>query len=134
METKTHDMRAELEQFMAEIQNKMASLRSKRDKINEELKDADDALAALRRVYELQSKRMGEHRAPLFPGKGAPSRFTGMKLIDALALIRKENPGINKREACKVLEREDFNFRTDRHLSAVHFAWIALDRKEGRRK
>lgn len=134
METKIPDIRAELEQFMAEIQNKIASLRSERDKIEEQLKDADSALAALRKVYELQSKRIGEHRAPLFPRKGAPSRFTGMKLIDALTLIRKENPGIKKRDACKVLEEAAFSFRTERHLSAVHFAWIALDRKEGRKQ
>jgi hypothetical protein len=129
METKTTDIRAELERFMVEIQNQIVSLRDKRDKIDEQLKDADSALAALRKVYELQSKRMGEYKAPTFPIKGSPSRFTGMKLIDALALIRKENPGIKKRDACKILEKEAFNFRTDRHLSAVHFAWIALERK-----
>lgn len=134
MEMKDTDIRAKLEQFMTEIQNNMGLLKSQRDKIDEKLKDADSALAALRRVYELESKRIGEHKPTLFPSKGGPSRFTGMKLIDALTLIRNENPGIKKREACKVLESEAFNFRTDRHLSAVHFAWIALDRRGKRRK
>lgn len=134
METKTTDIREELEQFMAEIQAKIADLRDERDKIDEKLKDADSALAALRTVYELQSKRMGEQKAPLFPRKGAPSRFAGMRLIDAVALIRKEKPRIDKRGVRAILEKEGFDFRGKRPLPAVHFAWIALDRKEKRRK
>ena len=130
METKIGDIRKDLESMMAEIQEKIAFMRKERDGIDEQLRDADSALASLRTVYEIQAKRLGEHKAPLFVGKGAPSRFAGMKLTNALALLRKEKPGISKREACKILEKEKFNFRTNRHLSAVHFAWVALDKRK----
>ncbi len=128
------DYRNQLEEMMAEIQKKSASLRAEKDKIDEQLRDADSALAALRTVYEFESKRLGENKVPLFIGKDATSRFAGMRLINALAIIRRENPGISKREACRILEKEGFNFRTNRHLSAVHFAWIALEKKEKRKK
>ena len=132
MDSKANDFRQELESIMAEIQQNIASMREERDKIDEQLRDADSALAALRTVYEIKSKQLGEHSTPLFVGKGAPSRFAGMKLINALVILRKEKTGISKREACKILERERYNFRTNRHLSAVHFAWIALEQKEKR--
>lgn len=132
MESQTSDIRKELEGRMAEIQNEIGNLREERETISKKLLAAEAKLIALRTVYGMEAERLGESKAPLFVGKGAPSRFTGMKLIEALALVRKGNPKISKREACKILEREGFNFRTNRHLSAVHFAWIALEQKEKR--
>lgn len=130
METKKDDFRAELESIIDEIQRQIVSMRQERERIDEKLRDADSALASLRSVYDIQSRRLGETRARFWGREGAPSRFTGMRLIDALALVRKEQPRISKREACKILEKEGFTFRTNRHLSAVHFAWIALDRRK----
>ena len=124
------DIRKELESRMAEIQKEMGVLREKRDEIDKKLGHKEARLTALRVVYGIEAERMGESKVPLFTGRGAPPRFTGMKLIDALVLLRKEKPGISKRMACAILERGGFNFRTDRHLSAVHFAWITLERKE----
>jgi hypothetical protein len=130
METKTDDIRVELEAMMAEIQHKIVSLKEEEDKIGEQLKDAESALAALRTVYEIQSRRLGEYKAHLFPRKGAPSRFAGMRLVDALLIIRQENPRIDKRQALKILEKEGFDFRGKRPLPAVHFAWVALERRK----
>lgn len=129
MEPKTSDFRNKLESMMVEIQQKMASMRQQRDKIDEQLKDADSALAALRTVYEIESRRLGETKVPFWGREGAPSRFAGMKLIDAIALLRKENPRIDKYAAHKQLVKEGFDFRGKRSLPAVHFAWVALDRR-----
>lgn len=130
MESKTSDIREELQRRMSEVQEQLDKLLSKRDMIDEMLQSTQARLRALRVVYENEVERLGEYKAPLFVGKGAPSRFAGMKLTNALALLRKEKPGISKREACKILEKEEFNFRTNRHLSAVHFAWVALGRRK----
>ena len=130
MESKNNDIREELQSRMAEVQERVDKLLSERDMIDELLQATQVKLRALRVVYENEAERLGVGKAPLFVGEDAPSRFTGMKLTNALALLRKEKPGIAKRVACKILEKEGFNFRTNRHLSAVHFAWIALDRKK----
>lgn len=129
MSTRKSDIRDQLEEMMSEIQQKSASLRVERDKIDDQLRDADSALIALRTVYEIESKKVGENKAPLFVGKGVTSRFTGMRLIDAIRVLKKENPLINKREAHKKLMQEGFDFKGKRSLSAVHFAWINLDRQ-----
>ena len=134
MESKTVDIREELQRRISEVQEKLDKLLAQRDMIDELAQATVVRLRALRVVYENEVERLGVREVPLFVGKGAPSRFTGMKLINALALLRKEKPGIGKKEACKILEKEGFNFRTNRHLSAVHFAWITLERmKKGGR-
>lgn len=123
------DIREELEARMTEVQKEIGALQQERDKIEEKLQDAEVKLGALRRVYEIEAERLGEPRIPLFARKGAINRFAGMKLIDAIALLRKENPRIDKYAAHKQLVKEGFDFRGKRSLPAVHFAWVALDRR-----
>lgn len=130
MEPKKSDIRAELESMMVEIQQKIAAMKVQRDKIDENLKDADSALASLRTVYEIESKRLGEYKVTIFPRKGLSNRFAGMKLTEALTVIRKEQPTIDKRGVLKILKKESFDFRGKRPLPAVHFAWVALDRRK----
>jgi hypothetical protein len=91
-------------------------------------------LSALRVVYGIEAERLGETRVPFWGREGAPSRFTGMKLTEALALLQKERPGINKKQAHRILVDEGFNFKSKRTLNAVHFAWITLDRREKSKK
>ena len=131
------DIREELETMMTEVQKGIGALQQERDKIDEKLQDAEVKLGALRRVYEIEAERLGEPRIPLFARKGAANRFAGMRLIDALVVIRDENPrilkmpgGKPKREALKMLHKEGFDFKGKRPLPAVHFAWIALDRRK----
>jgi hypothetical protein len=130
MESKANDIRKELENRMAEIQKEIGSLREKRDELDRKVQDAESKLSALRVVYGIEAERLGEPRVPLFAGKGAPSRFTGMRLIDALRTLRQAQPKITKQQARKILEAENFSFRTKRVGSAIHFAWINIDRSE----
>ncbi len=129
MRPKTTDIRKELGVLIAEGQNQIGDLQKKKSKIEKELQEAEWALSALRQVYELQAKQFGETKAPLFPKEGASYRFAGMRLGEALTVIRKEQQGIDKKQALKILEKEGFDFRGKRPLTAVHFAWMALDRK-----
>lgn len=124
------DMRRELEARMTEIQEGIGTLQEERHKIDKKLQYAESALTALRQVYEIEARRFGETRVTFWGKEGAPSRFTGMKLTEALTIIRKEKPRIDKRQARRILEQEGFDFRGKRPLSAVHFAWIALDRRK----
>ena len=124
------DIREELEAMMTEIQKEIGALLEEKSKLDDKLQDADAKLFALRRVYEIEAERLGEPKIPLFGRKGAAHRFAGMKLIDAIAIIRRETPGIDKRQALKTLEKEGYDFRGKRPLPAVHFAWIALERRK----
>jgi len=124
------DIRHELQAIITGIQDEIGYLKNKRDEIDKELQGAESKLNALRVVYQIQAERLGETKAPLFPKEGTAYLFAGMKLTEALALIRKEHPKIDKKGALKVLKKEGFDFRGKRPLPAVHFAWIALDRKK----
>lgn len=124
------DIRKELEARIAKIQSEIGVLQGRRANIDEKLVEVEKMLGALRMIYAVEVKSLGESKVPLFTSKEQPYRFIGMKLTDALAILQKEKPTITKKEAVKILEKENFNFRGSRHLSAVHFAWIALGRKK----
>ena len=124
------DIRKELEGRIAEVQKKIGNLQEERGKIDEKLKDAERKLAALREVYGIEAERFGEQKPPLFVGKGVSYRFAGMKLTEALQIVRREHPKVDKKQARKILEKEGFDFRGKRPGSAVHFAWVSLDRRK----
>lgn len=126
----TTDIRVALEARIAETQKEIGDLQAKRAKIDEELKGVEDRLSALRTVYAMEAERLGVSKVPLFVEKGKPYRFAGIRLIDALAIIRQEHPTINKREALTILKREGYDFRGKRPLPAVHFAWVAINRRK----
>jgi len=130
MQSNRGDIRKELEDRIATIQKKIGKLQEERSSIDKKLQDAESKLNALRVVYQIEAERFGEYKAPLIPSAGKSYRFAGMRLIDSIALIRKERPGIDKKGVLAILEREGFDFRGKRPLPAVHFAWVALERKK----
>jgi len=134
MATSMSDIRKELENRMALLQKEIDDLRRHREAIDRKLQEADSKMYALRVVYETESDRWGEPSLPLFVGKRKSYRFAGMKLIEALELLQGENPEIDKKQAHDILVKEGFDFRTKRTLSAVHFAWIGLERKKKAQK
>jgi hypothetical protein len=134
MQSNRGDIRNELGDRVATVQEEIGRLQAERSRIDKKLQDAELRLNALRVVYQIETERFGESTIPLIPSEGKSYRFAGMRLIDAVALIRKERPRIDKRGARAILEKEGFDFRGKRPLPAVHFAWIALDRKEGKRQ
>jgi len=129
MQSNKGDIRSELENRITTIQKKIGRLQEERSSIDKKLQDAESKLSALRVVYQIEAERFGETKPPLIPSAGKSYRFAGMRLIDAIALIRKEKPRIDKRGALEILQKEGFDFRGKRPLPAVHFAWVALDRK-----
>ncbi len=78
-------------------------LQGERAKIDEKLVEVEKTLGALRMVYAVEVKRLGESKAPLFIRKGQPYRFVGMKLTNALTILQKGKPTITKKEAVKIL-------------------------------
>lgn len=124
------DLREELKSRIVRVQQEVEDLKAEKDKIDKKLQDADAKLNTWRRAYEIEAERVGETGLPLFVKSGKSYRFAGMRLIDALAMLRKEQPAINKEQAREILETGGFDFRGKRPLPAVHFAWVALNRKK----
>lgn len=129
MQNKINDIRQGLEERINETLGEINELLVERDGIQAKLHEAESRLNALRAVYENEAKRFGEYKPKLIPEERVPRRFAGVRLIDALAIIRKERPKINKRQALRILQNEGFDFKGKRPLPAVHFAWITLERK-----
>lgn len=132
MPSKWEHIKQELESRMSAIQRQVDKLKEQKVRIDEKLHDANSKLAALRVVYEMEAERFGEQKLPLSSTKGSRYRFIGMKLSEALTVLRKEQPEISKEEACQMLQKQGFDFRGKRPLTAVHFAWINLENKEKR--
>lgn len=130
MEPKQGDIRKELGNRMAIVQRKIDRLKEERAAIDKKVQDANSQLSALRVVYDAEAERFGEPSGPLFPKKDGPSRFAGMKVSEALKIIRKEQPEISKEQAHEVMVKEGFDFGGKRSKSAVHFVWIALERSK----
>ena len=124
------DIREGLEGRITEVQKQIGKLQEERRKIEENLRDAERKLSALREVYGIEAERFGEKKPSLFIGRGVSYRFAGMKLTEALQIIRTEHPKVNKKQARKILEKKGFDFRGKRPGSAVHFAWVSLDRRK----
>lgn len=130
MEQRFTDMRKELENRMNIIRKEIDRLKEGRAAIDEKVKDTESKLDTLRRFYEIEAERLGEPNLPPF-GKGGKSyRFAGMRVGEALKLLRREQPEITKEKAYKTLEKEGFDFGGKRPRSSVHFAWIALERSK----
>lgn len=135
MQPNRGDIREELVDRMAAVLGNIDHLKEQRAKIDKQLQEESERLSALRIVYDAEAKRFGEPSGPLFPKRGGPSRFAGMKVGQALKIIRQENPKITKEQAHKLLVKEGFDFGTKRSKSSVHFAWIGLERaKSGQQK
>lgn len=130
MQTNPGDIRQELVNRMAIVQKEIDNLKEQRAKIDKKLQDADLRLGALRVVYETERERFGEPSGPLFAKGGKSFRFAGMKVSQALKMVRKEQPEISKEQAHDILVKEGFDFGGKRSKSAVHFAWIALERSK----
>lgn len=130
MESDMGDIRKELENRVTTTQKEIGALVEQREEIDRKLRKVDSELSALRAVYEAEARRFGERKPALFARKGVSYRFAGMRLIDALVAIRKEHPQIDKRGALEILQDDGFDFRGKRPLPAVHFAWVALERRK----
>jgi septal ring factor EnvC (AmiA/AmiB activator) len=128
MQSTFKDIRQELESRMDTIQKEIAQLKDERVRIDKMLQDTDSRLAALRTVYQIESERLGKPGLPLFARGEKSYRFAGMKITEALRIIRNEQPEIGKKKAQEMLKNEGFDFRGKNPGQAVHFAWVVLER------
>ncbi|MBM3119316.1 MAG: hypothetical protein FJ006_07185 [Chloroflexi bacterium] len=132
MQSTFMDIRQELKNRMDTIQKEIDQLKDERSRIEKMLQDADSRLGALRTVYQIETERLGKPPLPLFTKGEKSYRFAGMKITEALRIIRNEQPEISKRKAQEILKNEGFDFRGKNPGQAVHFAWVVLERAKNR--
>jgi len=125
MESNKGDIREELQRRMGEEQERFDKLFAEKDLIEEELAAINSRLGALRIVYENEVRRLGA----LARGDRV-SRFAGMRVIEALRIIKAEQPNITRQQAHEILVKEGFDFRGKKSKRVVNFGWMALDRKK----
>lgn len=120
------DITKELEDRMAIMQGEVDILQRQRNEIDKKLQDMAMQLSAVRTVYEGEIKHFG--------GKGISiGRFAGMGVVEALGIIKAEQPNITRQQAHEILIKEGFDFRGKKSKRVVNFGWMALERREKKR-
>jgi hypothetical protein len=120
------DIRKGLEDEMAAMQTEASTLERQRDEIDKKLQDVTNQLNALRVIYDGQTRRFGARESSI-------NRFAGMGVVEALSIIKSEQPHISREKAHDILVREGFNFRGKKSKRVVNFGWMALERSEKKR-
>ena len=82
-------------------------------------------MASINETLKIEA-RLSNQKIEVPPSNGA--RLLGLKLMEAIRILRDENLAISKQEIRQRLEEIGFNFKGKRPGSAVHMAWMVLDR------
>lgn len=128
------DIIKQAKQRIDELHEKIQELEIKRIDISMDIKETQKEIEAWKIIFESESKRLGEPSGPLFNQTTGSYRFAGMKIGQALRIIRLEQPEITKKDAEHILINEGFDFRGKNSGQAVHFAWVALEREKQNKK
>lgn len=123
--------------FKEFVEEKITELRTKAEKLEAERSAAAIAwdetnrqIKAYITIYDTEFKQPDGETSPQLTQNTNYGRFTGMKIGQALRLIRQDNPNIKKKEALKVMQDAGYDFQGKKPLPSVHFAWIALEREK----
>lgn len=87
-------------------------------------------MKAIATALETESRLCGpsttqEGRTPV----GAPS-LLGLRIRDVVDVLRRQYPGISKKEIRQKLEDMRFDFRGKKPGNAIHMAWVWLEARE----
>ncbi len=125
----SNDLRQELKARIAKAQEEVSKLQDTRNKLDEQILREEARLKVWRDALLIESERLGEPSLPLFSKSSEPYRFAGMRLIEAVDLLRKWQPAITKKQVREMLEKGNFDFRGKRPGTAIHMVWVQLDKK-----
>ncbi len=130
----SNDLREELKARIDNSQQELARLQKERNDTEGKISLEETKLKVWRDALEIEAERWGEPSLPLFNKPNQPYRFVGLKLIEAVDLLRKEQPAITKKQIRQILEQNGFDFRGKRPGTAIHAVWVALERRKKRNK
>lgn len=125
-----NDLRVELKARIDKAQEEISELQDERRKYDDQITQIESRLKVWRDALQIEVERLGEPALPLFNRTNQPYRFVGMKLIEAVELLRKDQPSITKKQIRDILEQNNFDFHGKRPGTAIHMVWVALERRK----
>jgi hypothetical protein len=127
-------METELQKLLQErleaLGEKWKANQAQRDKLEAEAKQLLHDIAAIQEALGVEARFSGQ--TPSKPATNGGSRLLGLNLREAVALLRRENPGISQKEVRRHLEDIRFDFKGKKPGNAINMAWVYLDAKEKR--
>lgn len=135
----TFQPKTELQRLLHERQEDLLAKRKKilaqQEQLAAELKQLDNDIVALNEALNVEARATGQ-AIPKLASNG--SRLLGLRLGEAIRILRQENPKVTKRGMKHKLLELGFDFKGKRPGSAVHMAWVAVERwqkhKDGERR
>lgn len=124
-----HELITEISKKIDTITSDISRLQDEKRNCDTKIEDAQNRLTIWRQALEAERKESGIQQPPLSSGKERLFRFTGMRLIDAIKIIREEQPDVTKQKTRDILEKDGYDFKGKRPGTAVHLAWVILDKR-----
>lgn len=133
MEAKT-ELQKLLHKRLEELISKHKANRAKREELDTEAKQLESDMVALNEALNVEIRATGQ-AIPKPPSNA--SRLLGLRLGEVIRILREENPKVTKRAVKHKLLELGFDFKGKRPGTAVHMAWVAVERwqkhKDGER-
>ena len=117
-----------LHKRLEELMSKRKAIRARREELDTEDKQIENDIMALNEALNVEARATGQAIAK--PASNNGSRLIGLRLMDAIRILRKENPKIDKRGVRFKLQDLGFDFKGKRPGSAVHMAWMVMERQK----
>ena len=121
------DLQKLLQKRLDELTEKHKSILAQREQLEAQSKQLQTDIAALHEALNVEARATGQ-AIPKTTSNG--SRLLGLKLGEAIRILREENPRINKNAIRSRLQEAGFDFKGKRPGSAVHMAWTQLERQK----
>ena len=116
-----------LEELAVKHKNKCAE----RELLDIDVKQLETDMLALNEALNVEARTSGQ-LVKKVPSNG--SRLLGLRLGEAVRILRQETPNISKRKIKNRLQEIKFDFKGKRPGSAVHMAWVVLERQRQKHK
>jgi len=121
------DLQKLLQKRLDELTEKHKSILAQREQLEAQSKQLQTDIAALHEALNVEARATGQ-AIPKTTSNG--SRLLGLKLGEAIRILREENPKMTKRSVRWKLKELGYDFKGKRPGSAVHMAWVAVDRQK----
>ena len=119
------ELRRLLDERMESLRRQWQENRAERDRIEQEAEGLMHDLGAIKDALEVEIRHLGE--VIVEHSRDGTSQLLGLKLRDAIALLRREVPGISQKQMRQRLEQVQFDFKGKKPGNAINMASVSLD-------
>ena len=126
MQQELRPIRADIEERLAHLRSEIDSLRSQEEIIVARMHMLEDQIGIWQEAWKLELP-VDERQSALVPN--ADPGLIDMKLSEAVDHLRRQNLGMTKELVLMHLEAIGYDFQGKRPAAAVHFAWLNSHRR-----